>query len=902
MADAYESIDEEDAHSDQSTGTHKLQHPSHDPKARNPPKPSRSSGNIAPHFPEKREHVPTGQSPYSSLKIPKTNTTPKKSLDPAELPLQQRKAIFEKAQPEKAELSLMENGCCLKNPRPWRLPRKKPMVVASPEKPTASPRKNVSFSDVPSRKIVYYESSPTKDIEARKHIFETVAAKAQDPNALKKVDTREKKSPLRSSGDFDMRAVDGPVEVGPHTKKLQDKLLQQTKAWKHNDLSKKIEGEKQEDMEVLKHRHELMLAEEQRAAERKKLIEQHAATITHSGMSSLNDMQEVKRADPYDFPPPMFSPPSSQTGRPVADAVARFNNPALRRNVFDDEMLPPPPPPLDDVAMHSKSAKHVRLPEEDGIADHSSEEDYNAPETDDIYTKKPTSYHDVRNSSASKNNYMDFSDDDSPQKAYGGMPNRAPKSPRDQHSENSSDGCSSSVSSITTPTISLSFYRKTQRDAVVSPRKRIVIQDDQQSNASSEDMEMQKVRTVAILQKKIEALHTSASHQHCMLVQTTAALNLCRSTPEFQGSVERAECERLLLLASKKREACHNEIVRLKNMVLEVKTNNYIPDNTVRGKIVINHIILPTKEGFAECMASQSEVLHYFLVLFRQREIVLGTQMVSTLQHLQQDGTFHFTGPLVFEDLENDFTMSVEVYAVQANQEQYSHAEKYHLNGKASGKKQKGGTLKKLLPSLREGSASHVVTGTPTKQEIRQSSFGCVGATTLTLQNLHEKVLELHKVPADSAVEGSLVMEMKCGVSLENREEGFLTVADESNPSADWFRLYCVLNDTGLYFWRYPEERDHDVDPLQFSLRYCKGGVQTVSSTVCPRPHVFQLTSLRPFKLFGEPQTSGPYKYYFAADGKEERFVWMEKLTKALAAVEAWIPPTLNRSVSTSRY
>lgn len=68
--------------------------------------------------------------------------------------------------------------------------------------------------------------------------------------------------------------IDPPKEVGIFTKSLQDKLLDQTKAWKQNDTIKKIEEQKQEDMKVLKKRWELMLEEEKRAAERQKSIEE----------------------------------------------------------------------------------------------------------------------------------------------------------------------------------------------------------------------------------------------------------------------------------------------------------------------------------------------------------------------------------------------------------------------------------------------------------------------------------------------------------------------------------------------------------------------------------------------------------------------------------------------------
>lgn len=42
--------------------------------------------------------------------------------------------------------------------------------------------------------------------------------------------------------------------------------------------------------------------------------------------------------------------------------------------------------------------------------------------------------------------------------------------------------------------------------------------------------------------------------QQNIISQTSQALNLCSSTPEFSGSTEQVEAERVLLLASKEKQ------------------------------------------------------------------------------------------------------------------------------------------------------------------------------------------------------------------------------------------------------------------------------------------------------------------------------------------------------------
>ena len=56
--------------------------------------------------------------------------------------------------------------------------------------------------------------------------------------------------------------------------------------------------------------------------------------------------------------------------------------------------------------------------------------------------------------------------------------------------------------------------------------------------------------------------------------------------------------------------------------------------------------------------------MHYFVVLARCRGDVYVSEMLNSVQHLSQDETFHFSSAMEFEDLDNDFIINVEIYAV----------------------------------------------------------------------------------------------------------------------------------------------------------------------------------------------------------------------------------------------
>lgn len=54
----------------------------------------------------------------------------------------------------------------------------------------------------------------------------------------------------------------------------------------------------------------------------------------------------------------------------------------------------------------------------------------------------------------------------------------------------------------------------------------------------------------AAVESKIKEMKEEVHKQQNIISQTSQALNLCSSTPEFSGSTEQVEAERVLLLAS----------------------------------------------------------------------------------------------------------------------------------------------------------------------------------------------------------------------------------------------------------------------------------------------------------------------------------------------------------------
>lgn len=275
IADAYDSIDQEDSECGLKFASKSPRRSAKDPKdARRTSKIQSVSfvkehdGN---HSGEKREHVTTGASPRQAPKILKPlsasdlrsrlSITPTKPADPAELPLDQRKALFER----KAGVSVKPSSC--------------------------SPKKTVKTKS---------DENTAVNPMVRKALFVEAATKAKDPAAAKRTEPNGRSprkqaerpaAELQERVNFFTTLVEPPKEVGVFTRTLQDKLLVQTKAWKHNDVAKKIEEQKEEDMKILRKRWELMAEEEKRAAERETVIAKVKA-VTSSKKNVLKSVRQ----------------------------------------------------------------------------------------------------------------------------------------------------------------------------------------------------------------------------------------------------------------------------------------------------------------------------------------------------------------------------------------------------------------------------------------------------------------------------------------------------------------------------------------------------------------------------------------------------------------------------------
>ena len=183
------------------------------------------------------------------------------------------------------------------------------------------------------------------------------------------------------------------------------------------------------------------------------------------------------------------------------------------------------------------------------------------------------------------------------------------------------------------------------------------------------------------------------------------------------------EGERLLLVATHKRQAAVNEMQRLKTEGgLGADPDK---DNSVRGTVSLCGITLGLKREFVQQVKSgeAGDFIHYFLCLVKCSGQCIPTQMVSSSEGL--DGCqLHFPNLINFRDLEKDFTIQLEVYGLQTKKEQLTHDLKYHIK---KGKLPFGALTPKLKMSKTESKLARPNVSSPGgPHTVRTSSFAMV--------------------------------------------------------------------------------------------------------------------------------------------------------------------------------
>ncbi|XP_007114523.1 anillin isoform X2 [Physeter macrocephalus] len=398
------------------------------------------------------------------------------------------------------------------------------------------------------------------------------------------------------------------------------------------------------------------------------------------------------------------------------------------------------------------------------------------------------------------------------------------------------------------------------------------------------------------IKQKMQELNNEINLQQTVIYQASQALNCCVDEDHGKGSLEEAEAERLLLIATEKRTLLIDELNKLKNEGPQRKNkagpisqSEFIPS---KGSVTLSEIRLPLKADFVCSTVQKPDAAnYYFLIMLKAgAENMVATPLASTSNSLNGDA-LTFTTTFTLRDVSNDFEINIEVYSLVQKKDP-SGPDK-----KKKAYKSKATTPKRLLTSVTTKGTLHSSV-MASLNAVRTSNFALVGSYMLSLSSVGNTKFALDKVPFLSPLEGHIYLKIKCQVNSSVEERGFLTIFEDVSGFGAWHRRWCVLSGNCISYWTYPDDEKRKNPIGRLNLANCTSRqIEPANREFCARRNTFELITVRPQReddretLVSQCRdTLCVTKNWLSADTKEERDLWMQKLNQVLVDIRLWQP------------
>ncbi|XP_022191954.2 anillin isoform X2 [Nilaparvata lugens] len=382
----------------------------------------------------------------------------------------------------------------------------------------------------------------------------------------------------------------------------------------------------------------------------------------------------------------------------------------------------------------------------------------------------------------------------------------------------------------------ISFYRRNQtlsNKTPISPRRQFVNNgyDDDRDVSSDDDNNKQQ----EAVEKKIQELQQEIIRQEAIISQASQALNLCIATIEFSSSTEQIEAERLLLVATHKRQALVHEVQRLK---VEKTLRPLGPDNaklTEQGDLTLNSITLPLKLDNIRAAARDEKCVHLICL------VKCGAQVISTCMQSTNPRNLHDTNRLTFpksitlEGLYSDFKVAIEVYGLATkSKELLPHEIKYHI-AKSKKDANKHGLTPKKSKHQDDKLVRPIFQSMGGPNAVRSPQFSLIGYVVFSLREINRTHFTLNKVPYTSVLEGTIHLKMNCEMTIDIVHRGFLTMFDDICGMGAWHRRWSQLQGDKLSYWKYPEDEKKRIPNRynRFERLYHRDGGYCSKGCVC---------------------------------------------------------------------
>ncbi|XP_074543240.1 anillin isoform X2 [Halichoeres trimaculatus] len=472
---------------------------------------------------------------------------------------------------------------------------------------------------------------------------------------------------------------------------------------------------------------------------------------------------------------------------------------------------------------------------------------------------------------------------------------------------------------------SIDAYRSTRVKETERPQvTQVIVRKEDVSNRAEEP----RGSSLFSIKQKMKILTNELNLQQTVIHQASQALNCCTDEEHGKGSQVEAEAQRLLLVATERREALKAELDRLKGDPSGQKKAPAAPEaagmSASKGSITLQELRLPLKADFVCSTANKPESTKYsfFIMIRAGAENTVATPLASTHTGLSGD-TLAFPTKFNISEVSSNFEIDIEVYGLVQKREVCIDKKKKPSKSKIIWRQvheahdlcMSAITPKRFLAITKSGQTP-VVASPGGPNAVRTSNFVLVGSHKLTLSSIGKKQFPLEKikyeggerellsdmfhtkVPFLCPLEGHVFLKMQCEVGSKVEEKGFLTMFEDVSGFGAWHRRWCVLSGYCISYWTYPDDEKRKNPIGRINLANCTSKkVEPANREFCARPNTFELITVRPQReddretLVSQCQnTMCVTKNWLSADTKDERNLWMKKLNQILMDLRMWQP------------
>ncbi|XP_044027448.1 anillin isoform X2 [Siniperca chuatsi] len=477
---------------------------------------------------------------------------------------------------------------------------------------------------------------------------------------------------------------------------------------------------------------------------------------------------------------------------------------------------------------------------------------------------------------------------------------------------------------------SIDAYRSTRVKETERPNvKQVIVRKEDVSHRVEEP----RGSSLFSIKQKMKILTNEMNLQQTVIHQASQALNCCTDEEHGKGSQVEAEAERLLLVATERREALKAELDCLKADPTGQKKAPAAPEPTgmsaSKGSITLQELRLPLKADFVCSIANKpGSTKHSFFIMIRAgAENTVATPLASTHRSLSGD-TLAFPTKFTISDVSSDFEINIEVYCLVQKREVCSDKKKKPSKSKMIWREvheahdlcMSAITPKRFL-AITKSVQTPVLASPGGPNAVRTSNFVLVGSHKLTLSSVGKNKFPLEKikyegrerellsgmfhtkVPFLCPLEGHIYLKMQCEVGSKVEEKGFLTMFEDVSGFGAWHRRWCVLSGYCISYWTYPDDEKRKNPIGRISLANCTSKkVEPANREFCARPNTFELITVRPQREDDKEtlvsqckNTMCVTKNWLSADTKDERNLWMKKLNQILVDLRMWQPDACYR-------